>query len=147
MPIEDLIAELRSQGEHETYPPASSDEVQQTESALAVALPPSFRSFVTEFSNGAYLFMLQEVSAVGAGNEQIGPIQDVADGFGGHVPFSLDSNGNAWCFVGDGVAYFDTHAQRLVGELPSFEAWLELLIREQDEVIRVLGFADELGLG
>jgi hypothetical protein len=53
-------------------------------------------------------FLLQEVSAVGSGNRQGGPIQDnVAAYGGGHIPF----------------------------------------FREQDEVIRVLGFTDELGLG
>lgn len=119
---------------------------------MGVTLPPSYRSFVTGFSNGAYLFMLQEVSAVGSGNEQIGPILDNAAAYGGgDIPFSLDSNGNAWCFMaGEGenaVAYHDTETGRLEGELPSFEAWIEILIREQDEVIRVLGFTDELGLG
>jgi hypothetical protein len=92
-----------SRGEHATYPPATEDDVR---------------------------FLLQEVSAVGSDNRQIGPIQDNAAAYGGgHIPFSLDSNGNAWCFMaGEGenaVAYHDTETGRFVGELPSFEAWLE----------------------
>jgi hypothetical protein len=33
------------------------------------------------------------------------------------------------------------------GHLPSFDSWLAILIRQQDEVVRTLGLADELGLG
>ena len=174
MTTEELIGRLRENGEHETYPPASMEAVEQTEVALGVKLPRSFRTFVTEYSNGAYLFSLQEVSAVGDGNPQVAPIQaNLGGGFPAEagvelpvagsspvmsdsvVPFSLDSNGNCWCFLSDRrsgdneyeVAYCDTQQARLVGRLPSFDAWLELLIRDQDEVIRVLGFADQLGLG
>jgi hypothetical protein len=125
MAIEALLEELRSRGEHETYPPAIEEDVG---------------------------FLLQEVSAVGSGNRQVGPIQYNAAAYGGgHIPFSLAGNGNAWCFMaGEGeiaVAHHDTETGRFVGELPSFEAWLEILIREQDEVIRALGFTDELRLG
>jgi hypothetical protein len=174
MAIEDLIARLRATGEHETHPPADEAAVAQTEAALSMRLPPSFRAFVTQFSNGAYLFSLQEVSAVGAGGPQIDAIQDIArDGYpaepGSEVPagdgesvradslvaFSLDANGNCWCFLadrpsGDGeyeVAYCDTQGPRLVGRLASFETWLDTLIDGQDEVVRALGLADELGLG
>ena len=175
--MDQLLLQLQAHGEHEQYPAASEADVVQTEEALGVTLPASFRAFVTRFSNGAYLFMVQEVSAVGSGNEQIAAIQDnVAASFpaapgdklttpsGGEVeaaslvPFSLDSNGNCWCFLTSPpatdaeypVAYCDTERLRLVGELPSFQAWLEILVREQDEVIRTLDegrLADELGLG
>jgi SMI1/KNR4 family protein SUKH-1 len=177
MPMDELLAQLRTQGEHETYPTASEADVRHTEEALDVTLPSSFRAFVTQFSNGAYLFMVQEVSAVGSGNAQIGAIRHVvASGVpatpddtvttpsgqdvsaASLVPFSIDSNGNCWCFLTSSsgpsneypVAYCDTERLRLVGELPSFEAWLEILVREQDEVIRTLDdhrLADELGLG
>jgi hypothetical protein len=174
MAIQELILQLRDAGEHETYPPASERDVAHTESAIGIALPPSFRTFVTQFSNGAYLFLAQEVSAVGPGNPQITPLQDnaaegvpadpdaevpaaVGDPVKGEalVPFSLDSNGNCWCFVADrasadgeyAVAYCDTQGMRLVGHLSSFEEWLGILVREQEEVIRALGLADELDLG
>ena len=175
--MHDLLARLRREGEHETYPPADAAAVEATEQAIGRRLPPSFRTFVTAFSNGAYLFMLQEVLAVGAGNPQIGAVQDVlsvvsaapdADvplDSGGQVtgatlvPFSLDHNGNCWCFltgeeVPDGeypVAYFDAEHEKLYGRLPGFSAWLTKLADEQDEVIRTLYdedvLYDEMGLG
>jgi hypothetical protein len=74
--------------------------------------------------------MLQEVSAVGAGNDQIGPIQDAGLGGPSFVPFSLDHNGNCWCLVtgqaaSDGeypVAYVDPQTNGLVGEGAGREA-------------------------
>jgi hypothetical protein len=175
--MEGLLARLRAEGEHETYPPAAEDEVLSTEQAIGRPLPPSFRQFLGSFSNGAYLLMLQEVSAAGAGNPQIGAIQDVlptmVENPGSRlpldsgepvlaaalVPFSLDHNGNCWCFITsepspDGeypVAYYDTRHGRLYGRLPGFRAWLTTLLDEQDEVIRTLYddhvIQDELGLG
>ena len=176
--MDELLARLRSAGAHETYPPASDDDVAATERALRRPLPPSFRAFLKGFSNGAYLFMLQEVSAAGAGNAQIGAIQDVLPNVilasgdtavgldsggsvsaGALVPFSLDHNGNCWCFLTseaapDGeypVAYFDADHEQLYGRLQGFQAWLTVLVDEQDEVIRTLYDDDvlqgELGLG
>jgi hypothetical protein len=160
--LDDLLARLGSEGEHEIYPPAREEDVAETERAIGRALPPSFRAFLTEFSNGAYLFMLQEVSAAGAGDAQIGAIQDALSMVGGSaslVPFSLDHNGNCWCFLtaedapgGEyPVAYYDTHGAKLYGRLDGFRAWLEVLVDRQDEVIRTLYDDDtlygELGLG
>ena len=164
MDIDTLIEQLRAEGEHETHPLASSDEIEKTEAAIGHRLPESFRTFVSEFSNGGYLFGVQEVSAVGDGNPQIVPIQsidriaagtpDEAIPFreGGEtryfslVPFGLDSNGNEWCFViEDGrpsseyeVAYFDTSGRKLYGRLDGFIEWLSILVREEEEVIRTL---------
>src|SRR4051794_10516185 len=76
MSLDELLLRLQAEGEHETYPAASDADVLETEGALGGRLPPSFRAFVTQVSNGAYLFMVQEVSAVGSGNEQIAAIQD-----------------------------------------------------------------------
>ncbi|HUY60102.1 MAG TPA: SMI1/KNR4 family protein [Solirubrobacteraceae bacterium] len=174
MPIDELVARLRQDGDHETYPAATGHDIAATEQALSRPLPVSFRYFATEFSNGGYLFMLQEVSATGAGNRQIGAIQDViayaisasptedialenggAVEAGALVPFSLDSNGNCWCFltgesVPDGeypVAYFVADQKRLVGCLPGFEHWLRKLVDERDEVIRTMYNPEELDLG
>ena len=75
------------------------------------------------------------------------------------VPFSLDGNGNAWCFLvdqatGDAeyrVAYLDTTGRRLYGRQESFTAWLSILVEKQEEVIRTLYGEDvlegELNLG
>ena len=167
--IDPLIDQLRQEGaQHETYPVATESDVRMTADALGMELAPSFRTFVCEFSNGAYLYGLQEVSAVGHGNAQIVAIHEVdrlsqdlerdqeipffeADGtvrYGDTIPFSLDSNGNEWCFLGTGdspVAYLATEEgeidrYRLFGRLNSFTDWLHVLIDShgEDEVIRTL---------
>lgn len=172
--MDELLKSL-SGADSESYPVASDAELAQTEDAIGRPLPPSFKRFVTEFSNGAYLLGVQEVSAVGEGNRQIGPIQDLI-GFAGEsgdlevdgggsvravdlVPYSLDSNGNAWCFLtGDqgpdgeyAVAYFAADNEKLYGRLKGFEDWLQRLSETEDEVIRSLYGDDtlygELGLG
>lgn len=74
---------------------------------------------------------------------------------GALVPYSLDGNGNCWCFLtGQSareeqypVAYFVSDQRRLVGRLPGFEPWLKKLIDERDEVIRTMYDWDELDLG
>jgi len=170
MPIEELLIRLEREGTHETYPPASAAELEHTEQVIGVPLPASYRAFVSRFSNGAYVFEVQEVSAVGPGNEQIAPIEpfaaggDVIESPAGPlpaetlVPFSLDSNGNSWCFLTSlpdpggeyPVAYFDAEGSRLVAQLAGFEEWLTILTDKRDEVIRVLDggrYVDELNLG
>lgn len=168
---------LLAGGEHEKYPVASAADCQITEQAIGSPLPASYRKFVMEFSNGAYLYTLQEVSAVGAGNRQIAPIQSIIAEIrerganepiafreggqttaGNLVPFSLDPNANAWCFVLEPgatseppVAYFDTAGRRLYGRLESFAGWLGILAERRNEVIRTLYndavIEGELGLG
>jgi len=175
MSITSLFSSLSSD-DHELYPPATEADVKNTEQALGRPLPPSFREFVTQFSNGAYLYRVQEVSAVGA-NPQIATIQKInlpdrpaadeivpfregGETTGAHlVPFSLDHNGNAWCFVTDStsadgeypVAYLDVAGRKLYGKQPSFAAWLGVLAETKDEVIRALYdqdvIEDELELG
>jgi hypothetical protein len=119
------ILEKLGEDQHELYPKATAKDVEKTETLIGISLPESYRQFVTEFSNGAYLFMLQEVSAVGDGNKQIRPIQNIVnhswvtgqaltledletevefrDGGTvkrrGLIPFSLDHNGNGWVFL------------------------------------------------
>ena len=165
--FDEALAVLRAtEDAHETYARASHDEVRLTEAAIGHPLPDWYTRFVTEFSNGAYLYRVQEVSAVGRGNPQIAPIQEIhrlrhaapedqidfreggQTAYKHLTPFSLDSNGNEWCFVvSDGapggeyeVAYLDTsEAGRLYGRLSGFAEWLSILIANpQDEVIRTL---------
>jgi hypothetical protein len=76
MTITELLTALEA-SQHERYPLATDQDLKQTEGALGRPLPPSFRQFVTQFSNGAYVYGLQEVSAVGEGNDQIAAIQNV----------------------------------------------------------------------
>jgi hypothetical protein len=175
MQIDDLIKALAS-GEHEEYPAATDADVAMTEEAIAKKLPSSYKRFVTTFSNGAYLFLLQEVSAVGKGNDQILPIQDIQtvkgdpegsipfrEGgqtqFKDLIPFGLDHNGNAWCFLSNEmdssgecpVAYLDCQGRKLYGRLDGFSSWLKILVDKEDEVIRTLYDDDvinnELSLG
>ena len=184
MRIDDVLEEL-AKGEHEMHAKATTEEVARTENAIGLRLPESYKQFVQEFSNGAYLYMLQELSAVGEGDQQIGPIQkiflrhwtsgvaltpdeletDVEIKEGGTVkrkylvPFSLDHNGNEWCFIaeclGDDqeypVAYLNNADPKLFGRLDNFATWLKILINHRDEVIRCLYdddvIYDELGLG
>jgi hypothetical protein len=173
--IDELLKQLRTEGQHETYSPAPIGEVEKTEAAIGHPLPESYRQFVTQYSNGAYLFELQEVSAVGGGNTQIMAIQDITregesdetipfrDGgetrYGNLIPFGLDANGNEWSFVVEpgrpeneyDVAYLDTSGRKLYGKLSGFSDWLSVVIREQDEVIWALYdedvLSDELMLG
>jgi hypothetical protein len=175
MTITELLQKLQAEGEHETYPVASPSEIAATESALGQPLPDSYKEFVSGFSNGAYLFLVQEVSGVGDGNDQIGPIQgnlhdDSQDEsipfreggealYGDLIPFGYDSNGNEWCFVlapgrpGNEYecAYFDATGRKLYGRLGGFSEWLGILVEKQDEVIRTMYdedvLYDELGLG
>jgi hypothetical protein len=177
MSIEKLIERLHAEGEHETYPPASPADIEATEAGVGQPLPDSYKEFVSRFSNGAYLFLVQEVSAVGGGNPQIVAIQDIERigkgltdevipfreggkaSYGNLVPFGLDANGNEWCFIVEPgrpgneyeVAYFDTSGRKLYGRLSGFTEWLSILVREKDEVIRTLYaddvIYDELGLG
>lgn len=184
MKIDSILQEL-AKSKHELWPKATAEDVERTEMLIGLRLPESYRQFVIEFSNGAYLFMLQEVSAVGDGNKQIGPIQnifhrvwttgealtaeeleaDIEFREGGRVkrkhliPFSLDHNGNEWCFVAESmgadneypVAYLNNSNPKLFGRLENFAAWLKILIDSGDEVIRTLYdddvIYDELGLG
>lgn len=176
MTITDMLAALEA-GDHERYSLATDDDVMATEIAIGHPLPPSFRAFVTHFSNGAYLYGVQEVSAVGAGNDQITSIQKIilpgrpnpheripfregGEIIGNNlVPFSLDHNGNAWCFLTESadangeypVAYFDTTGRKLYGKQASFVDWLAILTGTKNEVIRTIYdddvLYDELELG
>jgi hypothetical protein len=76
MSVDSLIEQLRANGDHELFPTASTVDVAKTEEAIGRRLPDSYRRFVSEFSNGAYLFGVQEISAVGDGNDQIVAIQN-----------------------------------------------------------------------
>ena len=170
---------------HELYEPATETDMAATERAIGLALPPSFRRFATELSNGANLYQVQEVARVGRGNEQIDAIHEnewhygdgPADpepvpvreggtvGFAQLIPFSLDSNGNEWCFIAEPgapeyrCAYFagplESEDRRLYAPLESFVDWLKVLVDAdgEDEIIRLVYrdddavLLDELGLG
>jgi hypothetical protein len=68
------------------------------------------------------------------------------------VPFSLDNNRNAWCFLTESadangeypVAYLHTTGRKLYGKLACFVDWLGIVIETQNEVIRTLYDADVL---
>ena len=159
--------------EHEVYPVATNKDLNITEAKIKAVLPKSYVEFVRRFSNGGYLFFIQEVCSVGDSNKKIASIHSVfhkdlltgkalshsnlnriipinnTDLFINRrnlIPFSLDSNGNAWCFlVFNGtikdeypVAYLDSQNLKLYGLLSGFTEWLSILISEKEEVIRVV---------
>jgi hypothetical protein len=169
MTVGELLDQLKTEGTHETYAVAGPEAVATTEAAIGRSLPDSFKTFVQEFSNGAYLFEIQEVSAVGQGNRQIMAIQDIhrapvdsgqaipfreggSTAYGNLIPFGLDSNGNEWCFVAEGnppgheysVAYYGSAGKKLFGRLGGFTDWLERLVQTREEVIRTLYGEDVL---
>jgi hypothetical protein len=173
MDLDTLMGALRgSAASHDLYPVATLEDIAATEESLGQKLPESFRRFALELSNGAYLFGVQEVSSVGAAehprpiqrnewhygsaapfqpDEQI-PIREGGDALAGSlIPFSLDSNGNEWCFIVDGspepaVAYFSSPLERerarrrLFAPLRGgFVEWLGILVKQPiDEVIRTI---------
>ncbi len=174
MNIKSVIARL-SDGDHELHGKATLRQIELTEKALKIRLSESFKTFVMEFSNGAYLYMVQEVCCVGEGNKiesiqeaykfrkkkgEVVPFRDAGGGIliENLIPYSLDSNGNAWCFLyGRGtddeyeVGYLDLSGRKVYGKLEGFAEWLNTLAINRKEVIRCLYGEDvicnELGLG
>lgn len=65
-----------------------------------------------------------------------------------------DSNGGAWCWLTsesdeDGelaLAYYDPFKEELFYKVPNFTNWLEILVREKQEIIRILDVDEVLGL-
>jgi hypothetical protein len=169
--IDDVLERLRDDSAaHELGPPATEEDILRTEQAIDAPLPPSYRTFMREFSNGAYLYGVQEIAPVG-GVEHLVPIDRFErlgaddpdeplayrDGgatvrHGETVVFGGDSNGNEWCFVTarsapDGeyeVAYLDTSSRKLYAPMASFAHWLEWLVEHsEDEVIRTYYVDDD----
>jgi hypothetical protein len=160
----DVIERVRGDSAgHELYPPAGEDDLRTTQAVIGSLLPPSYRAFVTELSNGAQLYGVQGVQPVGDVNhrvpihrfERIGPddpdtpLWAHEDGwttrYGDTVVFGGDPNGNEWCFLTarqaeDGeceVAYLDTRSGKLYATMASFAEWLGYLVdHPYDEVIR-----------
>lgn len=176
MTIDEVLDALdRTRAKHDCNPVASAADIAETERAIGHTLPGSFRRFVSEIGNGAYLFGVQEVSGVGDveiprpihrnewhyGPEGVGNDGRVSIREGGEaqsgslVPFSLDSNGNEWCFIDDGslepaVAYFagplvPRSRRRLYAPLAGgFREWLAILVEHpEDEVVRTVYRDDE----
>ena len=58
MKINDILGELTN-AKHELYPKAVVNDIEKTEKLIGASLPESYCQFVTQFINGAYLFMIQ----------------------------------------------------------------------------------------
>jgi hypothetical protein len=171
MPIDDPLERLRGDAaEHDIYGCAADEDVRRTEEAIGVRLPDSYRRFVREFSNGAYLYRVQEVAPVGDVDHLV-PIhrfQRIGAGdpnelltyrnggetvrHGDTVVFGGDSNGNEWCFVTTRpstvaeyeISYLDTGSRKLYAPMRSFAQWVEWLIEHpEDEVIRTYYVDDD----
>jgi hypothetical protein len=169
--IDDLLERLRDDSaEHDLHPTATEEDVRRTEQAIGAVLPASYRTFVRELSNGAYLYGVQGVAPVGD-VEHLVPIHrferlgagdpnealtyrdgGATVGHGETIVFGGDSNGNEWCFVtarpsAEGeyeVAYLDTGSRKLYAAMRSFAHWLEWLTEHpEDEVIRTYYVDDD----
>ena len=169
--IDDVLERLRDDSaQHDLVACSTQADVRRTEEAIGTPLPLSYRRFVLEFSNGAYLYGVQEVAPVGDVAhkvpihrfERIGtadPGEQLTYRDGGArvrhdetIVFAGDSNGNEWCFVTTRpsaadeyeVAYLDTRSRNLYASMPSFAHWLEWLAdHSEDEVIRTYYVDDE----
>jgi SMI1-KNR4 cell-wall len=151
----------------------TDSEILDAEARLGLKLPTSYRSFLTQFGDGAYwLYGCQSVSSLrGNACEHPAPwlkeiLPDAPDPVPvvgeGTVPLasllclmSEDSNGGSWCWLtsqasAEGewpLAYYERFEKKLFYKIPTFCDWLELLITHREEVIRVLDVEEKLGLG
>ena len=170
-----LLRLLAAEPRHEKHPRASAAQVRMTENAIGRKLPPSYRSFVTAFSNGALLDPIQHVLRVGKSIRMVQSIQSEVPPIKGDrpvpireggavppdhlIPFTYDDNANYWCFIIPPgapaaecpVAYLDPAGRQLYARLPNFAVWLHICLHEGHEVIRVIYddsvINDELKLG
>ena len=169
MDIRELVRILKSDNDkHEQVDPPFTDErLAEFERNTKFVAPPSFAIFLKEFGSGAYwLYGRQPIDSAEspAWLRTYRPnLPNVTEIFGGgNVPtdsllclMSEDSNGGAWCWLPtlrsiDGecpLAYWDMASRKLHYQVSSFAKWLEILIINKDEVIRVLDNEELLGLG
>jgi len=165
--IESLIKQLkRDMSRHEGVgPPLTTQDVEEFEKRIDLHIPPSFGTFLTKFGDGAYwLYGCQPIDS----SKNPFWLRDTRPNAPAQVPLegaesveidtllclmTEDSNGGAWCWLtslrtADGewpLAYFMDG--KLFYQVESFTRWLAILVRNQQEVIRVLDVEERLDLG
>lgn len=185
MDISEILSNLDKEG-HVFFPPAKNTDIELSEEKLKINFPKSYSYFLKEWSNGAILSGVQDIAGVGEKEEgmQLMPIHEIRNlvnnpEIGGDatsqdkiklynsdeyvlrknlIPFSSDSNGNAWCFIIDNapdneyqIAYWCYHTDKIYHKLQNFTDWFSKSIECNEELIRVLSdedlIYDELMLG
>lgn len=147
---------------------ATDAEIKEAELKLGVQLPPSYKTFVKEFGNGAQeLYIVDQpvngVHEIHWFSEYRNFVPDTVhtDGFGSFAANTLlclmteDSNGGAWCWIttennenGEwSLAYFNIGDEKFYYKVSNFIEWLEIATTCKEEVIRELDVEEILGLG
>jgi hypothetical protein len=169
MDIQDSIRSLQEDfNEHEhVFPKLTDEQIAEFARKAQFVVPPSFRIFLKTFGSGAYwLYGCQPLDSAEnpfrlrtfQGNL---PDMTELDGEQSVPTDSLlclmteDSNGGAWCWLttlqengGEcPLAYWEPSSKKLYYKVESFANWLQLLVTEKNEVIRVLDVEERLGLG
>jgi hypothetical protein len=166
----ELIAQLRAKAHlHDQVGDKLTDaEIAEFERVSGFKVPPSYRTFLREFGDGAYwLYDGQPMDSIGRAKSRVwfehyrpeASAMIPVDGGGVVAKDSLfclmteDSNGGAWCWLTSlpdaqgeyPLAYYSEGT--LYYRLPNFTEWLRVLVLNEDEVIRALDTEDKCGLG
>ena len=145
----------------------TESEIQKLEGQNGVKFPLSYKTFLQEFGDGAYwLYGRQPMDSatrpfwLKALRPQT-PDMIPVDG-DNLVPrdsllclMTEDSNGGSWCWLtsepdADGewpLAYYEQFEGKLFYKVATFADWLNILINNRSEVIRVLDEEGKLDLG
>lgn len=169
MDINSLVKQLKkdsSQHEGVGYP-LTEQQVKAFETRIGLQAPPSFVAFLRQFGNGAYwLYGCQPVDSI----DNPFWLRDFRPDAPSMIPLddgdpvakdsllclmTEDSNGGSWCWLtsegsAEGewpLAYYEFIKEELFYKVESFDHWLSLLVKHQQEVIRTLDIDDKLGLG
>lgn len=167
--IHALISKLKKDAKHhqEVGKPLKLADIEAFERKIGVNISPSYSLFLQEFGDGAYwLYGCQPLDAT---NNPFW-LKDLQPNVPEMVPLESDyisieslfclmtedSNGGSWCWITsqpspDGeypLAYYHSWEKKLFYKIASFPRWLNILIDNKSEVIRILDEdQDKLGLG
>lgn len=149
-------------------------EIEQIEGKLGFTVSPSYVVFLQEFGDGAYwLYGSQPMDSLRTPfwftdvHPKVANILMMESGeqIATKDLFCLmteDANGGSWCWITSEkntdnelpLVYYGFSAEEgpladggLFYKLPSFVHWLEILVKEQQEVIRALDKENKLSLG
>ncbi len=167
MSIPSLVQSIKAS--HDSTP-LTDAQITDFSTKAGFQFPPSYRAFLKELAT-----VTLRLRAFTRSSLKISMPQTILGHFKGHTrtrrtpcllmephPFQRlyclmteDSNGGAWCWMTsagdeDGevpLAYYDPSRKKLSYPVPSFSAWLEILVRGKQEVIRSLDLEEKLGLG
>lgn len=149
-------------------------EIEQIEGKLGLTISPSYAVFLQEFGDGAYwLYESQPIDALRTPLWFVDAHPKVANTLmtenGEQIAtkdllclMTEDANGGSWCWITSEkntdnelpLVYYGFSSEEgpladggLFYKLPNFVDWLDILVKEQQEVIRALDKEDKLSLG